>query len=123
MTVTAEPDALSRTFAALADPTRRSILARLSEGEATVNQLAEPYELSLPAISKHLKVLELAGLVSKRREAQTRPCTINAAPLQEAEAWLQQYRRFFEASFDRLEDQLRLLRESRFHDESLDQGK
>lgn len=123
MTALAEPDALTRTFAALADPTRRSILARLSEGEATVNQLAEPYELSLPAISKHLKVLELAGLVSKRREAQTRPCTLNAAPLQEAEVWLQQYRRFFEASFDRLEDQLRRLREARSNDESFDQGK
>lgn len=107
MTAVVEPDALSRTFAALADPTRRSILARLADGEATVNELAEPYELSLPAISKHLKVLQTAGLISKRREAQTRPCTLNPAPLQDAEAWLQQYRRFFEASFDRLEDQLR----------------
>lgn len=95
----------------------------MSEGEATVNQLAEPYELSLPAISKHLKVLELAGLVSKRREAQTRPCTLNGAPLREAEAWLQQYRRFFEASLDRLEDQLRRLSESRSNDESTDEGK
>ncbi|MBO0813458.1 MAG: winged helix-turn-helix transcriptional regulator [Microlunatus sp.] len=105
--VQAEPDTLSRTFAALADPTRRAILARLSEGEATVNELAEPHALSLPAISKHLKVLETAGLVTKRREAQTRPCTLNAGPLQDAEVWLQQYRRFFEASFDRLEQHLR----------------
>lgn len=79
--------------------------------------------MSLPAISKHLKVLELAGLVSKRREAQTRPCTLNGAPLREAEAWLQQYRRFFEASLDRLEDQLRRLSESRSNDESTDEGK
>ena len=113
MTAVAEPDALSRTFAALADPTRRSMLARLSQGEATVNELAEPYELSLPAISKHLKVLETAGLVSKRREAQTRPCALNAAPLEQAESWLQQYRRFFEASFDRLEDQLRRIQGTR----------
>lgn len=117
MTAIVEPDALTRTFAALADPTRRSILARLSQGEATVNELAEPYELSLPAISKHLKVLETAGLISKRRAAQTRPCALNAAPLQEAEAWLQQYRRFFEASFDRLEDQLRRMRRSRPDDD------
>jgi DNA-binding transcriptional ArsR family regulator len=109
MTVTVEPDTLSRTFAALADPTRRSILARLSEGEATVKELAAPHSLSLPAISKHLKVLQNAGLVTKRREAQTRPCTLNAAPLRDAEAWLQQYRRFFEESFDRLEEHLRQL--------------
>lgn len=108
MPVTApEADDLSRTFAALADPTRRAILARLSEGEATVNELAEPHAMSLPAISKHLKVLQQAGLVTKRREAQTRPCSLNAAPLHDAEVWLQQYRRFFEASFDRLEQQLR----------------
>lgn len=102
-----EPDALSRTFAALADPTRRAILARLSKGEATVNELAEPHAMSLPAISKHLKVLQQAGLVTKRRAAQTRPCMLNPAPLQDAEVWLQQYRRFFEASFDRLEEHLR----------------
>ena len=96
-------DSLSTTFAALADPTRRAILARLAQGDATVGELAEPFAMSLPAISKHLKVLELAGLVSKRREAQTRPCTLNGAPLREAEAWLQQYRRFFEASLDRLD--------------------
>lgn len=106
----AEVDPLSRTFAALADPTRRTILARLSEGEATVNELAEPHQLSLPAISKHLKVLETAGLITKRREAQTRPCSLNPAPLQDAEVWLQQYKRFFEASFDRLEDQLRRMK-------------
>lgn len=106
----AESDSLSRTFAALADPTRRSILARLSEGEATVNELAAPHDLSLPAISKHLKVLQTAGLITKRRDAQRRPCALNPAPLQDAEVWLQQYRRFFEASFDRLEEQLRQLK-------------
>ncbi|QGN33865.1 helix-turn-helix transcriptional regulator [Microlunatus sp. Gsoil 973] len=109
MTVTDDPDTLSRTFSALADPTRRSILARLTQGEATVNELAAPHSLSLPAISKHLKVLQTAGLVTKRREAQTRPCALNPAPLQDAEAWLQQYRRFFEESFDRLEEHLRHL--------------
>jgi DNA-binding transcriptional ArsR family regulator len=118
--ITAEPkgaDTLSRTFAALADPTRRAILARLSKGEATVNELAEPHALSLPAISKHLKVLELAGLVTKRRAAQTRPCTLNPAPLQDAEAWLEQYRRFFDASFDRLEEHLRQLQAGRTEDQ------
>jgi DNA-binding transcriptional ArsR family regulator len=94
---------LDLTFAALADPTRRAILARLAEGEASVNQLVEPFNLSQPAISKHLKVLERAGLVSRGREAQFRPCRLNAAPLEEATQWLDDYRAFWEGSLDRLE--------------------
>jgi DNA-binding transcriptional ArsR family regulator len=100
-------DQLSTTFAALADPTRRSILVRLSKGEATVNELAEPFEISLPAISKHLKVLERAGLIARGRSAQWRPCRLRAEPLSEASTWIQQYREFWEGSFDRLEDHLR----------------
>jgi DNA-binding transcriptional ArsR family regulator len=100
-------DQLSTTFAALADPTRRSILARLSKGEATVNELAEPFDISLPAISKHLKVLERAGLISRTRTAQWRPCTLRAEPLSVASAWIQQYREFWEGSFDRLAEHLR----------------
>jgi DNA-binding transcriptional ArsR family regulator len=102
-------DQLSSTFAALADPTRRSILARLSQGEATVNELAEPFDISLPAVSKHLKVLERAGLIARGRTAQWRPCTLRAAPLSEASAWIQQYRGFWDGSFDRLDDHLREL--------------
>lgn len=100
-------DALSSTFAALADPTRRAILSRLTRGDASVQELAEPFDMSLPAISKHLKVLERAGLVSRGRDAQRRPCHIEAAPLQEATQWMERYRRFWEGSFDRLEDYLR----------------
>jgi DNA-binding transcriptional ArsR family regulator len=99
-------DALSTTFAALADPTRRAILRRLLEGEATVNELAEPHAMSLPAISRHLKVLEQAGLVVKGRSAQWRPCRLDVAPLEEAEAWLAPYRSFFEERVGRLERQL-----------------
>jgi len=102
-------DQLSSTFAALADPTRRAILARLSTGEATVTELAEPFSVSLPAISKHLKVLERAGLISRGRSAQWRPCRLDAAPMKDASAWLEEYRRFWEQSFDRLEDHLREL--------------
>jgi DNA-binding transcriptional ArsR family regulator len=91
-------DALSQTLSALADPTRRAILARLVQGEATVNELAEPFEITLPAISRHLKVLEGAGLISRGREAQWRPCKLEAAPLQELDGWLQRYRRFWEGS-------------------------
>src|SRR5215472_16150946 len=91
--------ALDSTFAALADPTRRAILARLAGGEATVNELAEPFAMSQPAISKHLKVLERAGLVSRRRDAQRRPCRLEARPLAEATGWLESYRRFWEASY------------------------
>jgi DNA-binding transcriptional ArsR family regulator len=98
------PDRLDHTFAALADPTRRAILARLVSGEATVTQLAEPFEISLPAISRHLKVLERAGLIARGREAQWRPRTLRAQPLKDAADWLEQYRRFWEESLDRLEE-------------------
>lgn len=104
-----ETDALSRTFAALADPTRRAILARLSSGEASVKDLAEPFDMSQPAISKHLKVLEKAGLITRGREAQWRPCRIAASPLKDISDWLDQYRQFFEGSFDRLEAYLKEL--------------
>lgn len=97
------PDRLSRTFSALADPTRRAILARLVTGEASVGELAEPFAMSLPAISKHLKVLERAGLVARGREAQWRPCRLEARPLKSASDWLEHYRAFWEQSLDRLE--------------------
>jgi DNA-binding transcriptional ArsR family regulator len=96
-------DALSQTLSALADPTRRAILARLSQGEATVNELAEPFDISLPAISRHLKVLEAAGLISRGREAQWRPCHLEAAPLKQVDSWLSRYRKFWEGSFDRMD--------------------
>ena len=102
-------DRLSTTFAALADPTRRAILARLAAGEASVTELAAPFEMSLPAISKHLKVLERAGLIARGREAQWRPCRLEAGPLKDAAEWLEHYRRFWEQSFDRLDDYLRKL--------------
>lgn len=102
------PD-LSTTFAALADPTRRAILARLASGEATVSELAEPFEMSGPAVSKHLKVLEHAGLISRGRQAQWRPCRLKADALKSAADWLEEYRRFWEESFDRLDDYLREL--------------
>jgi DNA-binding transcriptional ArsR family regulator len=104
-------DALSTTFAALADPTRRAILARLAHGEATVTELAEPFTMSLPAISKHLKVLERAGLISRGRSAQWRPCRLEAGPLAGVAEWVQTYRRFWEGSFDRLDEHLRALQE------------
>jgi DNA-binding transcriptional ArsR family regulator len=94
---------LNATFAALADPTRRAILARLASGEASVNQLAEPFSISQPAISKHLKILERAGLISGGRDAQRRPRRLEPAPLQEANQWLERYREFWEASFERLD--------------------
>jgi len=100
-------DALSTTFAALADPTRRAILARLSLGEASVNELAKPFDMSLPAVSKHLKVLERAGLIARRREAQWRLCQIEPAPLKEVADWVEQYRLMWEQRFDRLDDYLR----------------
>jgi DNA-binding transcriptional ArsR family regulator len=99
-------DNLSETFAALADPTRRAILGRLAEGEATVGELAAPHAMSLPSISRHLKVLERAGLVVKGRSAQWRPCRLEVAPLAEADAWMAPYRAFFEERFARLEQQL-----------------
>jgi DNA-binding transcriptional ArsR family regulator len=97
------PNRLDATFAALADPTRRAILARLASGEATVTELARPFRMSQPAISKHLKVLERAGLVSRGRDGQRRPCRLEAKPLGEANDWLEGYRRFWEASFQRLD--------------------
>lgn len=102
-------DHLSLTFSALADPTRRAILARLAEGETTVTELAAPFEMTLPAVTKHLKVLERAGLVIRGREAQWRPCRLEAKPLQEAVGWIEQYRQFWEERLDRLEDYLREL--------------
>ncbi|HYH78931.1 MAG TPA: metalloregulator ArsR/SmtB family transcription factor [Longimicrobium sp.] len=103
------PDRLSATFAALADPTRRAILARLSRGEATVTELAGPFAMSMPAVSKHLKVLERAGLIERGREAQWRPCRLQAEPLKEVDDWMDQYRSFWEESFDRLDEYLRQL--------------
>src|SRR5579872_5201454 len=100
-------DRLSETFGALADPTRRAILARLASGEASVTELAEPFAMSMPAISKHLKVLERAGLIARGREAQWRPCRLEAGPMKDAAEWLEHYRRFWEQSFDRLEEYLR----------------
>jgi DNA-binding transcriptional ArsR family regulator len=99
-------DPLSTTLSALADPTRRAILARLTLGETSVTELAEPFQMSLPAISKHLKVLERAGLIARGREAQWRPCRLEAAPMRELAAWLEAYRKFWEASLDRLDTYL-----------------
>jgi len=104
-------DALSLTFAALADPTRRAILARLASGEKSVTELAQPFEMSMPAISKHLGVLERAGLVTRGREAQWRPRRLAAQPLKDVAAWVETYRRFWEESFDRLDDYLRVLQQ------------
>jgi DNA-binding transcriptional ArsR family regulator len=100
------PDQLSATFAALTDPTRRAILARLSSGEASVTELAEPFRMSLPAVSKHLKVLERAGLIARGRTAQWRPCRLAPEPLKEASEWLDEYRRFWDESLDNLADYL-----------------
>ena len=102
-------DALSTTFAALADPTRRAILRRLARGEASVTEIAAPFEMSLPAVSKHLKVLERARLISRGRDAQWRPCRLEAQPLKEVDDWVESYRQFWDERFDRLEDYLREL--------------
>lgn len=102
-------DQLSATFSALADPTRRAMLARLSQGPATVSELAAPFDMTLPSVSRHLKVLEVAGLVVKERSAQYRPCRLEAAPLEAAQGWLEQYRAFFSERFDRLDAQLKAL--------------
>ncbi len=104
-------DHLSPTFAALADPTRRAILARLARGDASVGELARPFAMSQPAISKHLKVLERAGLISRGREAQSRPCHLEAKRLKEATDWMERYRRFWEGSFDRMEELVMELKE------------
>lgn len=106
-------DTLSVTFAALADPTRRAILARLASGEASVTELAEPFDMSLPAISKHLKVLERAGLIARTRDAQWRPCQLHAGPLKDVSDWVERYREFWEQSFDRLDEYLRDLQKKK----------
>ena len=111
------PDVLSNTFSALADPTRRAILARLAAGEATVGELAAPFEMSLPAVSKHLKVLQRAGLIARGRSAQWRPCRLEAGPLKGAVDWLERYRRFWDESFDRLDAYLREVQQQGKHDD------
>lgn len=117
-------DHLTATFAALADPTRRAILARLSEGEASVTELAEPFDMSMPAISKHLKVLEKAGLIARGRDAQWRPCRLEAKRLKEAADWIDHYRRFWEESFDRLDAYLReLQKKEKKHERSSKRNK
>ena len=111
------PDRLTTTFSALADPTRRAILARLAAGERSVTELAQPFAMSLPAVSRHLKVLEHAGLVARGRDAQWRPCRLDAAPLKDVADWAARYRRFWEQSLDRLDDYLhRLQKKGRSHD-------
>ena len=107
------PDCLSYTFAALADPTRRAILARLASGEASVTELAEPFEMSMPAISKHLKVLERAGLIARGREAQWRPCRLDPAPLRDIADWVEEYRRLWEERLDRLDHYLREIKDEK----------
>jgi len=104
-------DPISNTFAALADPTRRAILARLDSGDASVTELAEPFEMTLPAVSKHLKVLERAGLIARGREAQWRPCRLQAGPLKDADEWIERYRRHWEESFERLDSYLQELQQ------------
>jgi DNA-binding transcriptional ArsR family regulator len=106
-------DRLDATFAALADPTRRAILARLTSGEASVGELAEPFDISLPGVSKHLKVLERAGLIARTRTAQWRPCRLEARPLKEAAEWIEHYRRFWDESFDRLDQHLRQMQQAK----------
>ena len=102
-----QPDPLSQTFAALSDPTRRAILARLAQGETTVTELAKPFDMSLPGVSKHLKVLETAGLVSKDRDAQWRRCRLEVQPLRDVDAWMELYRQFLDERLDRLDDYLK----------------
>jgi DNA-binding transcriptional ArsR family regulator len=111
----AASDPLSTTLFALADPTRRGILARLASGEASVTELAEPYDMTLAAVSKHLRVLENAGLVSRGRQAQWRPCRLDARPLRDLSEWLDSYRRFWDASLDRLDGLLQVMKKKRTH--------
>jgi DNA-binding transcriptional ArsR family regulator len=113
VTTAIEEDRLSETFAALASSTRRAILARLAEGEATVNELAEPFEMTLPAVSKHIKVLQRAGLVTRGHRAQYRPCALDAEPLKQVATWAEQYRSVWEAAFDRMDNYLTQLRPAR----------
>jgi DNA-binding transcriptional ArsR family regulator len=117
VTTTTAEDRLSETFSALANVTRRAILARLAQGAATVNELAEPFDLTLPAISKHIKVLERAGLITRGQRAQFRPCALDAAPLEEISSWAEEYRPIWEARFDRMDDYLRQLQSRRKADE------
>ena len=112
MAFNAVTDHLSSTFSALADPTRRAILARLSLGETSVTELAQPFQMTMPAVTKHLKVLERAGLITRGREAQWRPCKLDAAPLKDAALWVDQYRQFWEARLDRLDQYVMSLNES-----------
>src|SRR3954452_15426054 len=116
MTMAIDEDTLSETFAALANSTRRAILARLAEGGATVNELAEPFKLTLPAISKHIKVLERAGLVRRGHRAQYRPCALDAAPLEQVSTWTEQYRHVWEARFDRMNEYLTRLHRTKTGD-------
>ncbi|MBW3628768.1 MAG: metalloregulator ArsR/SmtB family transcription factor [Gemmatimonadetes bacterium] len=113
-----DEDRLDATLAALADPTRRAILNRLASGEATVTQLAEPFSISLPAVSRHLKVLEQAGLITRGREAQWRPCRLAPEPLREVDDWLDRYRRFWDESFDRLDEYLKTLQSRQKNDDA-----
>ncbi len=117
MTPVIDEDRLSETFAALTNSTRRAILARLAQGEANVNELAEPFDMTLPAISKHIKVLERAGLVARGHRAQYRPCTLEAAPLAELASWAEQYRTVWEARFDQMNDYVTQLRSRGLADE------
>jgi DNA-binding transcriptional ArsR family regulator len=112
-----ESDTLSVTFSALADPTRRAILRRLARGEATVKELSKPFAMSGPAVSKHLRVLERAGLIQRGREAQWRPCTLDAAPLEEVAEFAQQYRHFWDSSYDRLDEYLKRLQQKETDDD------
>jgi len=110
-------DTLSATFGALADPTRRAILADLTTGEKTVSELAEPFDMTMPAVTKHLKVLEKANLIERTRQAQYRPCRLHPEPLKDIDEWMEQYRRFFEGSFDRLDDYLERIQAKENKDE------
>lgn len=114
-----DDDKLDQTFAALANSTRRAILARLAEGEATVNELAEPFNMTLPAISKHIKVLERAGLITQGQNAQFRPCTIDVTPLKEILTWAEQYRHIWEERFDQMDDYINQLNNSQLNDNQL----
>lgn len=111
------PDRLSNTFAALADPTRRAILARLASGQASVTELAAPFQMTMPAVSKHLKVLERAGLIARSRDAQWRPCRLEGEPLRDVANWMESYRRFWDESFDRLDDHLQSIQKEKKDDE------
>jgi DNA-binding transcriptional ArsR family regulator len=115
------PDRLSNTLSALADPTRRAILARLASGQASVTELAAPFQMTMPAVSKHLKVLERAGLIARGREAQWRPCRLDGEPLRDVAEWMEGYRRFWDESFDRLDDYLQSIQP--VHKEKKDDGR